>query len=206
MSRHGLWAWLLVALLPGGCGADGESLDTFFVKSVRIAHLREWKYVVLHHTATEVGSVESIDATHKLRKDANGNPWRGIGYHFLIGNGYGMKDGEVAATFRWKEQSDGAHAGDAQYNHLGIGICLVGNFETEPPTPAQMKSLVHLMRTLRSECHIGTDGIVRHTDIKPTACPGKKFPWDTLLSSLKTNNDAQLVRTGPPSLKTTKRE
>ena len=196
MSRLGLCAWLLVALLPAGCGAEGETLDTSFTKIVRITNLREWKYVVLHHTATETGSVESIDAAHKLRKDAAGNPWRGIGYHFLIGNGHGMKDGEVAATFRWKEQSDGAHAGNSQYNTQGIGICLVGNFDDEPPTAAQMKSLRDLLATLGTECRIGTAGIVRHTDIKPTACPGKKFPWETLLSSIDKEGAAEMVRAG----------
>lgn len=198
MSRLGLWALLLVALLPAGCGAEGAKLDTSFTKIVRITNLREWKYVVLHHSATETGSVESIDAAHKLRKDAAGNPWRGIGYHFLIGNGHGMKDGEVAATFRWKEQSDGAHAGDSRYNTQGIGICLVGNFDDEPPTPAQLKSLRDLMTTLRTECRIGTAGIVRHTDIKPTACPGKKFPWETLLSSTDKEGAAKSVSSGRP--------
>ena len=196
MPRLGLYALFLVALLPGGCGAESERLDNSFTKIVRIANLREWKYVVLHHTATETGSVESIDAAHKLRKDANGNPWRGIGYHFLLGNGHGMKDGEVAATFRWKEQSDGAHAGSARYNTQGIGICLVGNFDEEPPTPAQMQSLRDLMTTLRAECRIGTDGIVRHTDIKQTACPGKHFPWDTLLTSTDQESAAKMVRAG----------
>lgn len=198
MPRLGLFALVLVALLPGGCGAESKNLNNSSTKIVRIANLREWKYIVLHHTATETGSVESIDAAHKLRKDASGNPWRGIGYHFLIGNGHGMKDGEVASTFRWKDQSDGAHAGDSRYNTQGIGICLVGNFDDEPPTPAQLQSLRDLMTTLRAECRIGTDGIVRHTDIKATACPGKQFPWKTLLSSIKTKGDAQLVRTEPP--------
>jgi N-acetyl-anhydromuramyl-L-alanine amidase AmpD len=199
MSRLGLWAWLLVVLLPCGCGAESVKQENSFTKIVRMDHLREWKYIVLHHTATETGSVESIDTAHKLRKDASGNPWRGIGYHFLIGNGRGMKDGEVAATFRWKDQTDGAHAGNAQYNSQGIGICLVGNFDDEPPTPAQMKSLRDLMTTLRGECRIGIAEIVRHTDIKATACPGKRFPWDTLLSSMPQIEDAQLVRTGPPN-------
>ncbi len=197
MSRLGLCVLLLISLLPGGCGAQSEKPIKSLTKIVRMAKLREWKYIVLHHTATETGSVESIDAAHKLRKDANGNPWRGIGYHFLIGNGHGMKDGEVAATFRWKDQTDGAHAGNAQYNTQGIGICLVGNIDDEPPTPAQMKSLRDLMTTLRMECRIGSEGIVRHTDIKATACPGKRFPWDTLLSSMQTVEEAQLVRTGP---------
>lgn len=150
-------------------------------KVVHVDHLRSWKYVVLHHTATETGSLESIDAAHKQRKDSEGNPWRGIGYHFLIGNGRGMSDGEVVATFRWTEQCDGAHAGHSVYNNQGIGICLVGNFEEAPPTPAQLNSLRQLIATLQETCQINAAGIVRHTDIKPTACPGKNFPWEELL-------------------------
>ena len=196
MLRLVLGILLVVMLLPGVCDAEGEVREVSLTKIVGVDKPREWKYVVLHHTATETGSVESIDAAHKLRKDANGNPWRGIGYHFLIGNGHGMKDGGVAATFRWKDQTDGAHAGNARYNTQGIGICLVGTFDDEPPTPAQMKSLRDLMTTLQTECRIGTDGIVRHTDIKATACPGKKFPWDTLLSSTDKEDAAKIVRAG----------
>lgn len=201
MFRLGHVALLFVALLPAWCPAEGEVRETPLTRIVRVNNLREWKFIVLHHTATETGDIESIDAAHKLRKDADGNPWRGIGYHFLIGNGHGMKDGEVASTFRWHDQSDGAHAGNSQYNTQGIGICLVGNFEDTPPTPAQLKTLRELMVTLRADCHIESEGIVRHTDIKQTACPGKQFPWNTLLSSMESNSKdrrvpAKLVQTG----------
>ena len=36
------------------------------------AKSREWKSIVLHHSATEVGSVESIHAEHLQRRDAAG--------------------------------------------------------------------------------------------------------------------------------------
>lgn len=201
MSRTGLWALMFLGILFGVCDAEEEVREVSLTKLVRVDKPREWKFLVLHHTATEAGSIESIDAAHKLRKDADGNPWRGIGYHFLIGNGHGMKDGEVAATFRWKEQSDGAHAGNAQYNTQGIGICLVGNFEDAPPTPSQLKSLRDLMTSLRTQYRIEATGIVRHTDVKQTACPGKHFPWDTLLagtewSSKQKVGAAKLVQVG----------
>src|SRR5262245_58451468 len=50
---------------------------------------RDWKYIVVHHTATESGSVDTIHESHLKNKDKNGNPWLGIGYHFVIGNGSG---------------------------------------------------------------------------------------------------------------------
>src|SRR5262249_33711619 len=65
---------------------------------------REWKYIVLHHTATDSGDVQSIHEAHLQNKDKNGKPWLGIGYHFVIGNGSGMGDGAIEPTFRWKEQ------------------------------------------------------------------------------------------------------
>ena len=54
-----------------------------------------------------------------------------------------MADGAIESTFRWRTQIQGAHAGsnNKDYNERGIGICLVGNFEKSPPTPAQKRSI-----------------------------------------------------------------
>src|SRR5262245_12882153 len=35
--------------------------------------LKEWRYIVLHHTASDSGSVDSIHAEHQQRKDSEGN-------------------------------------------------------------------------------------------------------------------------------------
>ena len=136
---------------------------------------RKWKYIVLHHTASEAGSVSSIDAAHKQRRDSAGKPWLGIGYHFVIGNGNGMKDGEIQPSFRWTKQLHGAHAGVADYNDVGIGIVLVGNFEKKRPTAAQLRSARRLVQTLRSSYRITSKNIVTHGDVNKTACPGKYF-------------------------------
>ena len=88
---------------------------------------RDWRHIVIHHTASSRDSIESIHEAHLKRG------WEGIGYHFVIGNGNGMKDGEIEPTFRWKTQMHGAHAGKEEYNQHGIGVCLVGNFEDSNP-------------------------------------------------------------------------
>lgn len=139
--------------------------------------LKEWRYIVLHHTASSSGSVASIHAEHQQRNDSEGNPWRGIGYHFVIGNGEGMPDGAIEPTFRWFDQSSGAHAGVGLYNEFGVGVCLIGNFEETPPTVNQLAAVKQLVAALKAECHIDTSGVVRHGDIKATACPGKLFPF-----------------------------
>ena len=142
--------------------------------------MHDWKYIVLHHTASNSGSVDSIDRTHRERTDADGNHWRGIGYHFVIGNGVGMGDGEVQPTFRWMEQSAGAHAGDLEYNTFGIGICLVGNFEEHPPTPAQLAAVKQLVALLKDVLDIDSSAVLRHGDVKATECPGRLFPHEEI--------------------------
>lgn len=149
--------------------------------------------MVLHHSATDSGSVESIDAAHKQRLDAAGNPWKGIGYHFVIGNGNGMNDGEVQATFRWQDQLAGAHAGDANYNEFGIGICLIGNFEESPPTTAQLASLQRLLLRVRQEFGIKEQQILRHGDLKATACPGRLFPGAKIVQAQELPNHPRLT-------------
>lgn len=140
------------------------------------AQLREWNYLVLHHTASEMGSVESIHEEHLQRKDKNGNAWLGIGYHFVIGNGNGMDDGQIEPTFRWRQQLQGAHAGIADYNQHGIGIVLIGNFENQPPTDAQTAAVKRLVSVLKREFGIGSSKVLGHSDVKATECPGKLFP------------------------------
>lgn len=139
--------------------------------------LKEWRYIVLHHTASTSGNVASIHAEHQKRKDSDGNPWRGIGYHFVIGNGDGMGDGAIEPTFRWRDQSSGAHAGVGLYNDYGIGICLIGNFEETPPTPRQIAAVKQLVAALKGTCGIETGGVIRHGNVKATECPGKLFPF-----------------------------
>ena len=140
----------------------------------------EWQYIVIHHSATESGSVESIHVEHSNRRDAEGNPWLGIGYHFLIGNGLGMSDGTVQATFRWKEQIHGAHSGNEVFNARGIGICLIGNFEETHPSKAQINSLKSLVQVLAARHRIAPERLMGHASVKATACPGKHFPLNEI--------------------------
>jgi hypothetical protein len=137
---------------------------------------RQWTWIVIHHTASSHGSVESIHAAHLKRKDRHGNAWMGIGYHFVIGTGNGMGDGEIEPTFRWRQQLQGAHAGEDEHNQRGVGIALVGNFEEGPPTPAQVAAARRLVTVLRLRYGIESSNVIRHGDIKATACPGKYFP------------------------------
>ena len=130
---------------------------------------RAWKWIVIHHSASPAGNMAMFDKQHK----ANG--WDGIGYHFVIGNGTDSGDGAVEVTPRWPAQKWGAHAKtlDNRYNEKGIGICLVGNFDRDRPTAAQMQSLTRLTAHLMQTYRIPASNVIGHRDTKATECPGR---------------------------------
>ena len=141
---------------------------------------RDWRYIVIHHSGTESGSMKSFD-----REARENRGWKGVGYHFVIGNGNGVEDGKVEVTFRWAEQMHGAHAGAEEFNEHGIGICLVGNFENAYPTEKQLKALASLTAFLQERNDIPTSEIYLHRHIKNTACPGENFPFYKFISLLE---------------------
>ena len=131
-----------------------------------------WKYIVVHHTATASGSVAGIDRAHRKKGMENG-----MAYHFLIGNGKGMRNGEIGIGSRWYRQLHGGHLKSESQNRISIGICLVGNFENTRPTRQQMTSLRALVNHLTRKCGIPKSRVMTHQEINvsPTACPGKNF-------------------------------
>lgn len=153
-----------------------RQLDKIPVKSGR------WKYIVIHHSATDSGSAQGMDHYHRYRRRME----NGLAYHFVIGNGNGMRNGEIAIGRRWRTQIKGGHLASLRLNEVAIGICLVGNFEKGRPTAAQMQSLSALVNYLMQRTRTGTTAVRTHRQIntKPTACPGRNFPSKALLQGL----------------------
>ena len=134
----------------------------------------QWKYIILHHTATGKGNAKTINHSHGERGFGNG-----LGYHFLIDNGtLGKGDGQIEMSPRWIRQQCGAHCKAGGMNSKSIGIALVGNFNYEKPTPNQVQSLAFLLSVLRGYYHIPSANILGHREAPgaKTECPGKLFP------------------------------
>jgi N-acetyl-anhydromuramyl-L-alanine amidase AmpD len=70
--------------------------------------------------------------------------------------------------------------GHPEYNDVGIGICLVGNFDETHPTEAQMESLARLLRYLMCRYNIPQSHIYGHGQLKPTNCPGRNFDYSDM--------------------------
>lgn len=130
--------------------------------------------VILHHAAMN-GTVQDIHRVHK------NNGWSGIGYHFYV-----RKDGSI---YRGRpEYAIGAHASGSNYN--SIGICAEGNFENETMSDAQKNAVKELVAYLKAK--YGITIVQRHSDVCRTACPGKNYPFNEIVSGqiVSSNNSA----------------
>lgn len=138
---------------------------------------RSWNAIVVHHTASAAGSARSIDAYHRHTRRFP----RGLAYHFVIGNGRGLGDGEIEVGPRWLAQHPGAHVASALrdprshslWDEVAIGIVLVGNFESSRPSRRQRATLEELVRSLRARFRIPTARIFGHGELEGahTECP-----------------------------------
>ncbi|MDP8259958.1 MAG: N-acetylmuramoyl-L-alanine amidase [Candidatus Gygaella obscura] len=135
---------------------------------------RKWKYIIIHHSATDEGNAFCFYNSHRKRG------WKDIGYHFVIDNGTkGKTNGQIETTSRWLKQQNGAHCKANSMNSRGIGVCLVGNYSEERLSTKQLDSLVYLVNTLRKYYKVPMSNILGHGQVKGarTECPGKLFPW-----------------------------
>jgi len=142
---------------------------------------KKWKFIIIHHSATDEGSSLSFDKYHQ------GKGWEGIGYHFVIDNGTKEKqDGQIEVSPRWLKQEDGSHCKAGDMNEKAIGICLVGNFNKERVSDKQMGSLVYLVNLLKRQYRIPVRNILGHGQVRgaKTECPGHNFPWAKFKSRL----------------------
>ncbi len=137
------------------------------------------KLIAVHHTAGKVSGdtrsgAERMRAIYQYHAVSRG--WGDIGYHYVIDEGGQVYEGRAGGDY--------VIAGHAYCNNTGtIGVALMGNFEVEEPTQAQMKSLQKLIAYLGDKYHIDPNGttvyhgktlptVVGHRDLLSTTCPG----------------------------------
>jgi hypothetical protein len=152
-----------------------------------VSRPRAWRYIVIHHSATDKGNAAEFDLQHRKRG------WDELGYHFVIDNGQGGPDGRIEVGHRWKAQKTGAHTGGTpgnEYNEYGIGICLVGDFRNHLPSAAQLASLRQLTDFLVAHYDVPPQNIIGHCDAPnaTTQCPGAalhRYVVDSLRSAAR---------------------
>ena len=91
-----------------------------------------------------------------------GRGWAEIGYHFLIGETGAIYEGRAL-------QVRGTHV--EEHNTGTVGVCLIGDFNFEPPAERQVTAALRLIRWLAAE--LGLTHLAGHSEFNPaTDCPG----------------------------------
>lgn len=160
-----------VALAAATRTTQVNSIESVFRTRAPLAR-DQWRYIVIHHSGASHGSAQTLAAQH----EALG--LKGLGYHFVIGNGNGSGDGELFVGHRWLDQAYGAHAAGPEgerYNLQSIGICLVGDGDRRPFTSAQISRLADLVSSMCRELGIPEDRVILHRSIAGTTSPGRFF-------------------------------
>jgi len=160
--------------IPAPSNRPATPLYTQHVRSASISLLpkqRDWRMLVIHHSAVDKGNAAQYDAAHRLRGMKNG-----LAYHFVIGNGRGSGDGEIEIGPRWLAQQAGGHVRKESVNAVAIGIALVGNFENYPPSRRQLAALDELLHYLQRAFLPRYIPVMGHRDLDRTLCPGRNFP------------------------------
>ena len=107
-----------------------------------------WKFIIVHNSGTRQGNAKAFDYYHrKVRRMQNG-----MAYHFVVGNGRSSGDGEIEIGNRWTRQINGGHVHSDYLNNISLGICLVGDFNRDQPTRAQLEATEELIKYLRERC------------------------------------------------------
>jgi hypothetical protein len=129
------------------------------------------KHITIHHGGTpwKTGRdpAKYVKAVQEYgQKEKN---WPDLPYHFMI-----APDGRIfeARPIEYEPQSN------TKYELKGhIGVELMGNFEVERPSEAQLKSTVALVAWLCQDLKIDPSEIAGHKDRAKdqTVCPGKDF-------------------------------
>ncbi len=173
--RRGFWPW-------SHSSGNYRYLTRSVIDAIRRAPVkrRRWQFIVVHNSGTRQGNARVFDYYHRhVRRMQNG-----LAYHFVIGNGTSTGNGQIEIGDRWRRQINGGHVHSDYLNNISLGICLVGDFNRDQPTRAQLDSCEELIRYLRERCgktDRGTIPVRPHREMNPprwpTDCPGDDFPY-----------------------------
>lgn len=130
------------------------------------------EYVNWHHAAAKRLTPAAL---HRLHLNLG---WCGFGYNLYI-----TKDGKVHRGRPLQFCGGGAigHWSD-------IGVCLEGNYDVEKEMPAKQLRAAQEVKEYLAERYPGI-GHRGHRQVpgNKTACPGKHFPWRTIMAGVPRN-------------------
>lgn len=175
----------------GSTGATPLIARRYWTRSATIKSranmMRGVNRITLHHaggtpvyftdTKTVARYLESIRGSHV------GRGWADIGYHYAID-----RAGRV-----WEARPiyyQGAHVKD--HNEHNLGILVMGNFDQQSPSQAQVAAMQKFVAELRRKYKVKASANVRYSQVRthqewnPTACPGRHL--QPIIASIRSRN------------------
>lgn len=129
--------------------------------------------ITVHHDGldtliTGTSERESMDRIELYRVGHRGKGWGDIGYHLVIDRAGRLWQGR---SIRWQ----GAHV--KNHNEGNIGVLVMGNFEEQYPTSAQLKTLEKTIQDLMKAYGVRKKAVYTHREWPDaqTACPGRNL-------------------------------
>ena len=171
-----------------------KELDEFF--DGWVTKDRQWNVIVIHHSATPDGQTFDSQSIRDYHIKVQG--WQEIGYHLLIEK----VQNEWYYILGRPLTMIGAHSGTKSsvlYNKIGIGICLIGNYDKEVPSQKALTMLKDVVKRLMDFYNIMRNNVIGHWEVfirlglartkeeawsKYKTCPGKLFDLDNFRREL----------------------
>lgn len=135
------------------------------------------EYIIIHHSLTKDGKVVDWNAIRHYHMNDPNHKYKDIGYH------YGVEQiGEKWAILTGRAENEvGAHTKQNKMNFKSLGICFVGNFDTQRPPEEGLSLLEDLCVTLCRKYDLPYTRIDPHSKYANyKTCPGKMFPMAEL--------------------------
>lgn len=181
---HGVHVAVVAVYGPGELGAGLVALEVATVASLpraiaesdsaggaamrlRIPH--RITHVTLHHEGSAQPLRPTDDPAAKLRAlqawGARDRNWWDVPYHYLLD-----LDGRVFEGRDWRYIGETNTSYDPSGHFL---ISVLGNYDRQEPTPAQLNAIADLMAWALTEFDLPPDRIGGHYEYADTGCPGR---------------------------------
>ncbi len=137
--------------------------------------------ITIHHEGhTPVWFTDARSTKARLEQVRNihtrDRRWGDIGYHYVIDRAGRVIEGRPLAY-------QGAHV--SQQNPHNVGVMLLGNFEKQSPSQAQLTALQSTLRHLMAKYRVPVRRVYTHRELGPTVCPGRNL--QPRIASLRTS-------------------
>lgn len=170
--------------LPSGSNFSGLIRRTSWSKGDPVPQLMDRMLpinkITVHHDGmspfTSTAQRDAASRIEAIRRAHRSQDWGDIGYHYLIDPSGRVWEGRPLV---WQ----GAHVKDN--NEGNIGICMLGNYESQNLTDRQAKSLDTFLASTMAQYRIARNRVYTHREFRATACPGRSLQarMDTLRTS-----------------------